>query len=299
MPKLSMFRSPADQAKKDFAGKPDLLSRFDQHWNTNIDGFTQQSILGNPWTASHSSNSTNYFNPLNTDIPVETSVVQNIFWNAMPGRIAYYNSADWGSLLTQQQMYEIADYGYYMDDGQQKTFPNITKDPCTGEAENLKYGPYGPRGWQDEYTEWSVTRDENGNILRVDFTCENPEYWYTLWRVDPQTALQIYRDTLDNPNIQLEDLCLKDPATGESVIDPSTGLPAYNPLNKWNSGPQRTASSGGAMHLTSTPNTLQTETGLAGAATIQRLMGNSDPEALLCCSQYGQPFRNSIRTSAR
>ena len=34
------------------------------------------------------------------------------------------------------------------------------------------------------------------------------------------------------------------------------------------SGPHRTATTGGAMHLTSTPNTLQTETGLAGAATI-------------------------------
>jgi hypothetical protein len=292
MPTLSTFRSPADQATKDFAGKPALLDQFQAIWNTYVNGFTQQSILGNPWTVSNSSNATNYFNPLVTDVPTD-AVVQNIFWNAMPGRISYYNSADWGSLLTQEQIYEIADFGTYDDGGVQKTFPNITKDPCSGAAEDLKYGPYGPRGWQDEYTEWCVTRDENGNILRIDFTCENPEYWYTLWRIDPQTALEIYRTTLDNPNILIEDLYLKDPTTGAVVIDPSTGRPAYNPLNKWNSGPHRTATAGGAMHLTSTPNTLQTETGLAGAATIQRSIGNSDPEDLLCCAQYGQPFRNS------
>src|SRR5262245_8670477 len=99
MPTLSMFRSPADQARKDLAGKPALLSQFETLWNTFVNGFTQQSILGNPWTASNSSNSTNYFNPLVTDVPTN-AVVQNISWNAMPGRISYYNSADWGSLLT-------------------------------------------------------------------------------------------------------------------------------------------------------------------------------------------------------
>jgi hypothetical protein len=50
---------------------------------------------------------------------------------------------------------------------------------------------------------------------------------------------------------------------------------------------------GGAMHLTSTPNTLQTEMGLAGAATVQRTVGNVSPQTLICCSQYGQANRNS------
>jgi hypothetical protein len=294
MPKLSMFRSPADQAETDLARNPTKLAEFKNLWNTYVNGFTQQSILGNPWTATHASHSTNYFNPLDTDVP-SSAVVQRIFWNALPGRIAYYNGADWGSRLSQDQMYQLADFGDYLDDaGQKHTFPHITTDPCSGATEDLPYGPYGPRGWQDEYTEWSVIREgERGKVLRIDFTCENPEYWYSLWRISPETVLAIYREILFNPNIQLDELTLKDPTTGQGVIDPSTGHAAYDPLNKWNRGPQRTGTAGGAMHLTSTPNTLQTETGLAGTATIQRTPPTSDPEVLLCCGQFGQAYRNS------
>ena len=47
------------------------------------------------------------------------------------------------------------------------------------------------------------------------------------------------------------------------------------------------------MHLTSTPNTLQTEIGLGASATVQRKSNNTNAGALICCSQYGQPHRNS------
>jgi hypothetical protein len=54
---------------------------------------------------------------------------------------------------------------------------------------------------------------------------------------------------------------------------------------------------GGAMHLTSTPNTLQTELGLAGIATLKYPPGSSsDPNTLLCCADFGQPYRNSDPT---
>ena len=144
----------------------------------------------------------------------------------------------------------------------------------------------------------------SGKITRVDIVCENPEYWYTLWRVSPQAVAQIYQNTLNfglpagSPNaitVAVADLYLMDSA-GNPVIDPSTGLPAYNPLNKWNTSPVSTRganASGGAIHLTSTPNTLQTELGLAGGATVSRIGGNTNPQALICCSQYGQSYRNS------
>jgi len=128
-------------------------------------------------------------------------------------------------------------------------------------------------------------------MTRIDITCENPEYWYTLWSVDPDLVCELYRTTLDKPNIQVEDLYLT--KNEQIVIDPSTGNPAYDPLNKWNSGPLSSPEAGGAMHLTSTPNTLQAEIGLAASATAQRQIGHTDPLRLICCAQYGEPFRHS------
>jgi hypothetical protein len=141
----------------------------------------------------------------------------------------------------------------------------------------------------------------------VDFVCENPEYWHVLWRVDPARVAQLYQDILnfglpsgsaDAVQVAKADLELLDPATGNAVIDPSTGGPAYNPLNKWNRGPLSVRgganATGGAIHLTSTPNTLQTELASAAAvATILRDVGNEDAQRLGCCSQNTQPYRNS------
>jgi len=47
------------------------------------------------------------------------------------------------------------------------------------------------------------------------------------------------------------------------------------------------------MHLTSPPNTLGAEVCLAAAATLLRNVANYDPQSMISCSRYGQPFRNS------
>src|SRR4051794_23802809 len=33
---------------------------------------------------------------------------------------------------------------------------------------------------QDEYLEWHTYRDQNGNVKKITFTCEGPEYWESL-----------------------------------------------------------------------------------------------------------------------
>ncbi|PCC68904.1 hypothetical protein SAMN02745121_07566 [Nannocystis exedens] len=274
------FQTPACQV--DF---PDaaLQNRMNQLWNTNLSGFTRQGITGNPWTATNSSDQTWYFDPTTTDIS-EGQYAQ-IVWSPVPGRIKYYfpNTSN-------PDMWSLADTGY---DTKGRTFGQIPADPCDPSDTTKKpYGPYGPRGWQDEYCEWSITRNAQGQIVRIDFTCENPEYWNTLWMVSPQRVVELYRSTLDKPQIALEDLYLRD-ASGNPVIDASTGRPAYDPLNKWNRGTASTADAGGAMHLTSTPNTLQTEIGLGSTATTPRTSGNANPSTLICCAQYGQIGRNS------
>lgn len=272
------FRTPAGQ--QDFPAGSQKQVILDALWDTNLDAFTQQGMVGNPWNVTNSAPITNYFNPKETPVTSDAAVVP-VQWVVFPNRINYYCSA-----YSQTDIYSLADTGY---DTKGNSFPQIT-NPCTNA--NVLFGPYGPRGWQDEYCEWSITYGDAGEITRIDFTCESPEYWNSLWMVDPNQVLSIYRSTLDNNNIQLADLFLAD-VKGNPIIDPSTGNPVYNPLNKWNSGTKSTPTSGGAMHLTSTPNTLQTDIGLANASTIQRKIGNTNPETLICCAQYGQPMRNS------
>jgi len=278
-------------------------------WNTNIQGFTYQAIMGDPWNMLYASNQTSYFDTANVTLPTSASAVL-VSWHAFPNRLGQYLGADASPAnpynYTPEQLMAVADQ-YGTSKVPLPPFQQIPTQLCpqaTWTSPLHTYGPYGPRGWQDEYCEWSVVRDPSTNkITRIDMTCENPEYWNTLWMIDPQKVAELYTSTLNydapaDSRVQVlpSDLYLTDHVTKQVVIDPSTGRAAYNPLNKWNSGPNAVRgenASGGAMHLTSTPNTLQTEMALAGGATIQRPCGNSIPQTLICCAQYGQAYRNS------
>lgn len=280
------FQTPA--LIEDFSDAT-LQARLAAQWNTNLQGFTAQGIVGNPWSSTNASDQTWYFNPTMPEgssmVPLYGGYAQ-IFWSPVPGRISFYFPT-----ISNANLWSLSDTGY---DTQGNTFGSITTDPCSNppSSQTEPYGPYGPRGWQDEYCEWAVTRNADGKIVRIDFTCENPEYWNTLWMISPERVLELYRSTLDKPQIQMADLELKD-SGGNVVIDPSTGRAAYNPLNIWNAGTVSTATAGGAMHLTATPNTIQTEIALAAGATIPRNMGNANAGSLICCAQYGQLGRNS------
>ncbi len=285
MPPLKQFDAPAFQDQSDFQGKPAQLKAFQQLWNSNVNGWTRQAIVG-PF----------YYNPLvEPNVPPSSSAVR-VPWFAFPNRVAFY-LGNAGFSTPQQQ--EFADNGFLSDGTPIPAIPNSVQVCGSNFTPTIPYGPYGPRGWMDEYCEWSVTRNGQGQIVRVDFTCENPEYWYSLWEIDPDLVVELYTKALSGPfrtpNIQKEDLQLT--YLGKVVINPSTGKPAYNPLNKWNFGSVSNASAGGAMHLTSTPNTLQTELGLAGAATLRYpAASRTNANTLLCCGMYGQPQRNSDPT---
>lgn len=275
------FLTPGGQI--DFPNDPAAQTKLNDIWNANLQGFVAQGIVGNPWTATNSSDQTWYYDPTAAD--TQDAKYAQILWSPLPGRITYY----FPQLANTPDLFALADTGR---DTRGQSFGQITTTPCDPDGSMQAYGPYGPRGWQDEYCEWSIERNAAGKIVRIDYTCENPEYFNSLWMVDPHRVVEIYRATLDKPQIELADLELKD-SHGQPVIDPGTGRAAYDPLNKWNSGPIATRTSGGAMHLTSTPNTIQTEIGLGAAATTPRTGGNSNPNSLICCAQYGQIGRNS------
>jgi hypothetical protein len=272
-------------------------------WNWNLIGDTLTAITGDPWNVLNDSNRYFYFNPVTTPIPPDAKMVP-IQWVAFPNRLLWYFSQD-GSpgnpfQLSTQAVLELADTGRIQGNPAfANGFPAVPTDICpqinwNSPTSSWKtFGPAGPRGWQDEYCEWSVTRDPTTNkISSVMFTCENPDYWFTLWQVDPETVLSIYQSVISS-NVQLSDLYLLD-TSGKPVVNPLTGQPAYNPLNKWNAGPVITPGvSGGAMHLTSPPNTLGAEVYLAAAATLLRNVSSYSPQSMICCSRYGQPYRNS------
>lgn len=269
---LKRFDPPANLTDLADPTKDQLLR---EEWSNNVKRWTETAILGDPWTVLNDHNRSYYYNPLDTDLSGGSEAL--ISWTAFPNRILVNFSN--ASFLDQMGFAE----GVH-NDGTFGPPPPVNGQP---------YGPQGPRGWQDEYCEWIALRDAQGKVTQVDFTCENPEYWYTLWRFDPQAVLALYRE-LVGPQVQLEDLFLT--ANGAPVIDRSTGLAAYNVTNKWNNQP----SSGqvtGAVHLISPPNTLSAEIYLAAAGTLLRDNPPGQPvtseDDLINCSQYGQPGRNS------
>jgi hypothetical protein len=110
---------------------------------------------------------------------------------------------------------------------------------------------------QDEYCEWSVTRNpETGKITKVTFTSEGPEYWQFLSERDPDLVLRLYREHI-GPEVQRSDLF----ANGE-----------YIPMNRWNN-----TTTDGAMHLIQQANTLSAEIELAAASTLVRQSGGTHP----------------------
>jgi len=132
------------------------------------------------------------------------------------------------------------------------------------------------RDQQDEYCEWSVTRDpETDKIVRVTFTCEGPEYWQFLATVAPARVLALYQEHVD-PQVTKTDLF----QAGQYVV-----------RNRWNN-----STTNGAMHLIQRANTLGAEIELAAAATIVRTRNGTaitEAQALIACGQYGEPQRHS------
>jgi hypothetical protein len=140
-----------------------------QLWNWNLTGDTLTSITGDPWNVLHDMNRYFYFNPVTTAIPSGASVVP-IQWVAFPNRVLYYFSRG-GSpgnpfQLSTSQVLQLGDLGKIPGDlvfG--NGFPPVPASACPSinwaspKSSWQTFGPPGPRGWQDEYCEWSVTRN--------------------------------------------------------------------------------------------------------------------------------------------
>ncbi len=141
-------------------------------------------------------------------------------------------------------------------------------------AEAIHGSVVGRHLHQDEYLEWFVTRNAAKKIIRIDFTCEGPEYWEFLAENEPEVLLNLYQTHIDK-RVQLSDL----------IVDAE-----YQSLNLWNL-------TRGAMHLIQPANSLEAEVQIAGDATILRKDANgtllTDAQALIKCAEYGVATRAS------
>jgi hypothetical protein len=155
-------------------------------------------------------------------------------------------------------------------------FPRLVQINSVNDVQRWRKAD-GSREVQDEYCEWSVSRDPaTHKITRVTFTSEGPEYWSFLAASNPQKALEIYQKHI-SPEVTMQDLFAADGS--------------YNAHNRFNNSTE-----GGAMHLIQQNNTLGAEIEIAGAATlIRRRNGEilTSEQDLIACGQYGQPQRNS------
>jgi hypothetical protein len=142
-------------------------------------------------------------------------------------------------------------------------------------AEQISGTRVARQQFQDEYLEWFVSRDHtSGKIVRVDFTCEGPEYWSFLAQTDPDKVLALYQQHV-SPAVKMTDLFHNN---------------AYDPLNPWNL-------TRGAMHLIQPSNTLSAEIFIAADATVLRhdAAGNliTDASELIDCAGFGVRTRAS------
>ncbi|OUC96986.1 hypothetical protein [Streptomyces swartbergensis] len=154
-------------------------------------------------------------------------------------------------------------------------FPRIIKITSISDLQRWQRAD-ASRDVQDEYCEWSVSRDDSGKINKVTFTCEGPEYWEILAQTNPDKTVELYQKFI-SPDVRKEDL-----------FSPSG---RYQPRNKWNN-----STSHGAMHLIQPNNTLGAEIELAAAATIRRVINGEElttQQELIACSKYGAAERNS------
>ena len=157
-----------------------------------------------------------------------------------------------------------------------RAFPRVVQITSASDLQRWKRAD-ASRDRQDEYCEWSVTRDPaTEKIVRVSFTSEGPEYWEFLAAVNPVRVLELYREHVDA-------------AVQHADLFGSDGI--YRRRNRWNDSTDQ-----GAMHLIQRANTLGAEIELAGAATIIRRRNGTvltSERELIDCGRYGEPERFS------
>ncbi|QIL38337.1 hypothetical protein G7074_03005 [Pedobacter sp. HDW13] len=172
------------------------------------------------------------------------------------------------------------------------------EDIHNGQLSDLNGNPltFPVRHRQDEYLEWTVRRNQDGKITKAIFVAEGYDYYATLFENDPTLVRDMYREFTGINSIQVDELRALE---GLQVLYPGKTKPVtlvekggFNWRNGYNIDP-------GIVHLSHRANSLGAEVNLAGVSGIARkgtdgnILKVGKPELLLCCSNGGNPNRNS------
>lgn len=205
-------------------------------WSKRVSGLIDRAIEGTDFGEGPPP----FYNPLKESLATTPS---EVIWSALSGRLRTMTH------LSEQQRWELAD------------------------RERLRTQNNEP-GRQDEYCEWTVTRDGAGKITRVTFTSEVVEWWDQI--AQDRTRLgELYQD-LVGAKVPVDELFVGDD---------------YNPENPWNDG-----SKGPLVHLAQPNNNLWAAISLAAAATVVREKNGApvtDTQTLMGCAELGDKDRFS------
>jgi hypothetical protein len=148
-----------------------------------------------------------------------------------------------------------------------------------------------PYRQQDEYLEW-VPIKKSGRVVKYAFTAEGPEYWEFLAENDRNKLLALYKE-FTGRNVDWTEISWNKNVWGQNRLGKPVKIYKIGDYNPYNAVNLEEC----AAHLTHPANTLGAEIDLAAKATVQRAdrSGNlvSERRRLACCSDFGDPNRNS------
>jgi hypothetical protein len=280
---LTQFDPPAFLS--DFNGIPGQLDA----WHRAVSRWFDQ-FIGEDRPVSHAKPFP-FYNPARFD-PGGVVIDQAISWNAFPKELLRQ--------FGRERALREADTLWTLD----RYWTDLENRPISRSKYPELFKTYFRP--QDEYCEWHVTRDPATNdIVRVTLVSEPPEYWTALaggtvpgdtpgedakFPGDRTRLLQLYRE-LTGQNVRMDDLFAT--VTIDAPGGPLVTKGSYNLYNRWNSAL-------GIVHLQAPPNALTAEIKLGVDGTVVRRDGRGrllvEPDALICCSAYGGPDRNSDPT---
>lgn len=226
-----------------------------------------------------------YVNPLITPPPMSGEILPIAPWNAFPRAVE--RRAPWPFPHDPDDI--NGKYRAAEDLGTEDYGKGIFKD-LDGNALQMP-----SRHRQDEYLEWVMRRNNEGKIIKAIFVAEGYDYYTKLFEKDTPLVVDMYKDFTGVNQITADDLRAKrgvvwHRADGKKTTVTKAG--EFNPRNQLNINP-------GIVHLSHRANSLGAEVNLAGVSGVARKGVNGvtlqpgNAELLLCCSQGGNPNRNS------